>query len=220
MVEDDQYLRLSDIVRMTGREPGELIGILPSPSIVSVDRDAVCIWSRSEVDALATELAKQDIDRLKRERNQLRIEINRARADLRLIRPIRDRVHASLKQRSTAYWPWESPMQSPKRVQGVYRLIQEGQTVYIGQSGNIMSRVATHAAQKDFDEFSYAIVDGDKETLNEIESALIILERPPWNHGLDGRLRHPTGHHWTREEAEAVLDKYRPRAGTPDKEVA
>ena len=72
-----------------------------------------------------------------------------------------------------------------------------------------MNRISTHATQKDFDQISYARVDGDRETLNEIESALIITERPPWNHSYEGNLTHPTGHGWTREEALAILDKYR-----------
>lgn len=111
-----------------------------------------------------------------------------------------------------AYWQWEPAMPATKRLRGVYRLMKRGRIVYIGQSVNIIGRITEHAAEKDFDQFSYALVDGSRETLNAIESALIIIERPPGNHGADGRLHYPTGHQWSREEAQAVLDEYRRRA--------
>ena len=111
-----------------------------------------------------------------------------------------------------AYGPWGPPMPAPKRLRGVYRLMKEGRTVYIGQSVDIMSRVLEHTTKKNFDQFSYALVEGGREALNEVESALILIERPPENHGIDGTLRHPTGHRWSREEAQAILNNYRSSA--------
>lgn len=188
---------------------------------------------RSDVDALL-QAVEEHIDRLKREKTELQgtvasltetardlqSEINRMKGRLRRLICAPDTLDASTKQGTEAIWPWEAPMPVPKHMQGVYRLMRQGKTIYIGQSVNIMSRVFSHMAEKDFDQFSYALVDGGREALNEVESALIIIERPPANHGTDGRLRHPTGHQWTREEAQAVLDKYQRGAAADAEEAA
>ena len=172
---------------------------------------------------------RQERNELRREARALRGEVRHYEETLRTLRiqiqaaedylrdhdvdRYREALDVSIKRGTSAYWPWQPPASVPGRLQGVYRLMREGETVYIGQSVDIMGRIASHMAKKrDFDQFAYALVDGDRETLNEVESALIIVERPPWNHGIDGKLRHPTGHGWTHEEALAILDKYRSRA--------
>ena len=174
---------------------------------------------------------KRAIERLKREKNtllrtiqdlektahDLQERIKSAEAQKRHLSLVANVVDASM--RPDAYWPWEPPMPAPKRLRGVYRLMKDGKTVYIGQSVNIISRITEHAAEKDFDQFSYALVDGGREALNDVESALIIMERPPENHGADGRLRHPTGQQWSREEAQAILDEYSRRATVPEEGI-
>ena len=228
-----RFMQLSTIVRMTGRPPEELLEKLPPPSTVTVEDGVAYIWPIEEVTALLPELARQEIDQLKNQRvelqktvkslqttaehlqntvDELKFKVERLKREMRSIRPIRNRIDASIASRRDALWPWNPPIPAPKRIHGVYRIMREGETVYIGQSAHVVGRVAEHAKSKDFDQFSYAPVEGGREALNAIESALIITERPPWNHGNDGRLRHPTGHEWTREEAQAVLDKYRSRA--------
>lgn len=169
---------------------------------------------------------KQAVERLKRRKTALQgtIEdleksarhlekrIKSAKAQARQLGLATDDVDAL--RRPNALWSWVPPMPTPKRLRGVYRLMKAGRAVYIGQSVDILSRVTTHAAEKDFDEFSYALVDGGREALNEIEAALIILERPPEN-------RLATLPRWTLEEAQAVLDKYRTAAAsTEDGEAA
>lgn len=169
---------------------------------------------RREIGALADEL-----ERHKETLRTLRIQVRAAENYLHDhdVERYREALDISMKQGTRACWPWQPPMSAPERAQGVYRLIKKGRTVYIGQSVHVMGRVADHAKSKDFDQFSYARVDGDPKVLNEVESALIIVERPVGNHGFDGRLRHPVGHEWTREEAQAVLDKYQ-RCATADAE--
>ena len=143
------------------------------------------------------------------------LELKKATADLReRIKSAKGQArHFSLASdaedalaRPDAYWAWAHPQPAPKRLRGVYRLMKNGKTVYIGQSVDIISRVLQHAAEKDFDEFSYALVDGSKETLNAIETALIVLERPPENRTADTK--------WSRARAEAILSDYRGRANT------
>lgn len=153
---------------------------------------------------------RNDIERQRETLRTLRTQVSAAEDYLRTHDLARENLDASLQTGTEALWSWEPPMTPPERLQGVYRLMREGRTIYIGQSVDIIARVTTHAAEKDFDQFSYALVDGDGKTLNEIESALIIIERPLENHGADGKLRHPTGHGWSRDEALAIIDKYRP----------
>lgn len=169
---------------------------------------------------------KQAVERLKRRKTALQgtIEdleksarhlekrIKSAKAQARQLGLTTEGVDAL--RRPNALWSWVPPMLAPKRLRGVYRLMKAGRTVYIGQSVDILSRVTTHAAEKDFDEFSYALVDGGRQALNEIEAALITLEQPPEN-------RLATLPRWTPEEAQAVLDKYRIAvAGNEDEEAA
>lgn len=174
-------------------------------------------WKRQR-DALG--YLRNTIERSRDTLRALRTEIEAAEDRLRVLDSAGKSLNESSMQATKALWPWQPPAATPKRMRGVYRLLRGDKTVYIGQSVNILSRVLDHSTERDFDQFSYALVKGGRLALNEVESALIIIERPLWNHGADGKLRHPTGHQWTREEAEAVLDKYRRGAGTPDKEAA
>lgn len=61
----------------------------------------------------------------------------------------------------------------------VYFLIKGGEIVYIGQSNEILTRVNVHRRDKDFDSFSYIIVD--KGTVNEIEMMYINYFNPKYN---------------------------------------
>lgn len=190
-----------------GLQPADLFRSLP-PDLSSLSRD------RSKLRHEVRDLSEQ----IEFERGTLRTlqtQIKEAESRLRDIdrtRKSREFRDASIERGAPAFWPWGPPMTPPKRLQGVYRLLRDGNTIYIGQSVNIMARIADHMEDKDFDQFSYALVDGGVEALNEVESALIIVERPPRNHTARGKLFHPTGHKWTRKEAEAVLDNYRSRA--------
>lgn len=231
---DTRYLTLSDIVRITHKSPDHLLKILPPPSLVAGVYETISLWSDSAVDAALEEQAERDVGRLGRERDKLlrvvedlertardlKTEIKRMREEIRFIPSARDSIVASVEQGRDALWPWEPPTSVPERVHGVYRLIREGKTMYIGQSVDIMNRISSHATQKEFDQISYARVDGDRDTLNQIESALIIIERPPWNHSYQGNLTHPTGHGWTREEALAVLNKYRAAISDAERDAA
>ena len=161
-----------------------------------------------------------EVERLKRERDQLQEDFRHLEQLALVFQEKARKLRAELADPSMkpdAHWPWEPPMPAPKRMQGVYRLIREGRTVYIGQSTNIMHRVAEHASDKDFDQFSYALVDGGQETLNEVEGALIALLRPVGN---KQQPQNVTGRPWTHEEAQAVLDKYGSRAVADDETAA
>jgi len=68
---------------------------------------------------------------------------------------------------------------------GVYFLIKEQSIVYVGQSVNLFSRVATHATEKDFDSIAYILCD--KSMLDKLESLYIHTLRPELNgvnHGI------------------------------------
>lgn len=71
-----------------------------------------------------------------------------------------------------------------QKIRGIYLLWDRGAVVYVGQSENILQRVGVHLANplKDFDGFSYAVVEtGD---LNIIEAEIIIRYSPRLNKGL------------------------------------
>ena len=115
---------------------------------------------RCEVDELLEE-AEGHIDRLRNEKQALKAdleslkanalflqqEITRSKARLRRLNSAPDTLGTSTTQGADALWPWEPPKPVPVPIQGVYRLLKKGRTVYIGQSVNIMSRVA-HACRE------------------------------------------------------------------------
>lgn len=198
-----------------GLTPSDLLRSLP-PDLSTLSQD------RSNLRREVCDLSEQiECDRgtLRTLKTQIKEAESRLR-DVDRTRQSRETRDASIARGAPAFWPWGPPMTPPKRLQGVYRLLKDGNTIYIGQSVNIMARIADHMEDKDFDQFSYALVDGGGETLNEVESALIIVERPPRNHTARGKLFHPTGHKWTREDAQAVLDNYRSRAAANDEKSA
>jgi hypothetical protein len=83
-------------------------------------------------------------------------------------------------------------MVSIKKTRGVYLLWKNGTVVYVGQSENILQRVGVHLANpnKDFDGFSYAVVEnGD---LNIVEADLIVRYNPPLNNGLPRNKKYVT----------------------------
>jgi hypothetical protein len=69
---------------------------------------------------------------------------------------------------------------------GVYFLIKDESVVYVGQSINIMNRVAEHNKSKDFDTFTY--VQCKRENLNQIEAMYIQRLKPKYNYNSLGRL--------------------------------
>jgi hypothetical protein len=62
---------------------------------------------------------------------------------------------------------------------GIYFLVRGGRVVYVGQSVNIMARLATHVKQKDFDAACY--LDAAPEELDFIESFYIHALQPELN---------------------------------------
>lgn len=64
---------------------------------------------------------------------------------------------------------------------GIYFLLHEGETVYVGQSTNVVARVGQHIAdtRKAFDAWSYFACERDE--LADLERALISLLRPRLN---------------------------------------
>lgn len=67
---------------------------------------------------------------------------------------------------------------------GVYFLIKDGVVVYVGQSVNIISRVAYHVSYKEFDRFAF--VRCSKEGLDVLESLYIHFLQPELNGLLNG----------------------------------
>lgn len=62
---------------------------------------------------------------------------------------------------------------------GVYFLVKDWHVVYVGQSVNVLSRVAQHLGHKDFDKFAY--LPCKPEELDLIESLYIHTLRPEQN---------------------------------------
>lgn len=71
----------------------------------------------------------------------------------------------------------------------VYFLISNGRIVYVGQSINIHSRIATHQHRKSSD--SYAFICCEPAQLDVLESIYIHALRPPLNVGANGNPRMP-----------------------------
>lgn len=65
---------------------------------------------------------------------------------------------------------------------GVYFLVKDAQVVYVGQSVNVFSRIASHAPAKSFD--SYAFVLCEPNALDALESLYIHVLKPPLNGNL------------------------------------
>ena len=72
---------------------------------------------------------------------------------------------------------------------GVYFLIQNEKIIYAGQSVNIISRVAAHKRNKEFERFAF--VPCEREDLDVLESLYIHFLRPE----LNGHLNGDNGHH-------------------------
>jgi excinuclease UvrABC nuclease subunit len=68
-----------------------------------------------------------------------------------------------------------------RRMTGIYFLIKESELVYVGQSADIMNRIAQHAKEsvKDFD--SYSILECPYEYLTTLEAYCIYKFRPRLN---------------------------------------
>ncbi len=81
----------------------------------------------------------------------------------------------------------ECSAQAPHLV-GVYFLVKGERVVYVGQSTNILTRIATHQQAKDFDRFAF--VPCAREDLDVLESLYIHGLRPAMN----GRYPHDDSH--------------------------
>lgn len=64
-------------------------------------------------------------------------------------------------------------------ISGIYFLIRDGRIIYVGQSRNLASRLATHAQSRVFDRWH--AIPCEVERLNEVESAYIRLFLPDDN---------------------------------------
>ena len=70
------------------------------------------------------------------------------------------------------------------RKSGVYKLIKDGEVVYIGMSVNIINRLTNHVCDKaiDFNSIEFYTIDGvDKNGLLNIESRMIERFKPKYN---------------------------------------
>jgi len=70
------------------------------------------------------------------------------------------------------------------RKSGIYKLIKDGEVVYIGMSVNIMDRLTTHVYNKviDFNSIYFYTIEGiNKEGLRGIESRMIERFKPIYN---------------------------------------
>lgn len=72
---------------------------------------------------------------------------------------------------------------------GVYFLIKNEHIIYVGQSVNILSRIASHKRDKEFDRFAF--VPCEREDLDVLESLYIHFLRPELNGHFNGN----NGHH-------------------------
>jgi hypothetical protein len=74
-----------------------------------------------------------------------------------------------------------APIQTEKPICGIYFLLDEREVVYVGQSVNIISRIATHVTEgaKQFNRWCYITVE--RARLTELESFYITLLRPSLN---------------------------------------
>jgi hypothetical protein len=74
-----------------------------------------------------------------------------------------------------------SPINVSEPICGVYFLMVDTEVVYVGQSVNILSRIATHASegQKDFNRWCY--LNAQRRQLDELEMFYIVLLRPRYN---------------------------------------
>lgn len=65
---------------------------------------------------------------------------------------------------------------------GIYFLIKGSEIVYIGKSeSNIFDRISVHNKNKDFDEYSYELIDDKDINLDKIESDYIAKFTPKYN---------------------------------------
>lgn len=63
---------------------------------------------------------------------------------------------------------------------GIYFLIQDGEVVYVGQSIDVLNRVAEHAAgPKQFDRYYY--IEVEPQHLNTVEADYIVTLGPKYN---------------------------------------
>ena len=79
------------------------------------------------------------------------------------------------------------------KVRGVYFLFDDDELVYIGQSENILSRIASHLNDKRFD--SYNFIECQYGNLDALEAKYILKYNPKYNKTL------PCGGEWLSKSA-------------------
>lgn len=67
----------------------------------------------------------------------------------------------------------------PSIAVGIYFLIKRGRVVYVGQSTNIIARIAQHAASRSFGSWHW--IQCTRDELNSAETQYIAALCPPWN---------------------------------------
>ena len=72
---------------------------------------------------------------------------------------------------------------SSEPVIGIYFLIKQNEIVYIGQSINLHSRMASHKISRIFDFDAYSWVECDKSDLGDTEAEYILRFKPVLNKG-------------------------------------
>lgn len=80
----------------------------------------------------------------------------------------------------------------------IYALLKMGVVVYVGQSSNLLSRLAQHAKTKDFD--SFWSTDAPREEMSAIEARYIVALNPRLNTSLP-----PQGEFMTERAAKDAL---------------
>mgnify|MGYP001571625471 CR=1 FL=1 len=67
----------------------------------------------------------------------------------------------------------------PEAICGVYFLWKGSDLIYVGKSVNLVCRLLNHSRQRDFD--SYSVVECQEGELADLETAYILLLKPPQN---------------------------------------
>ena len=70
----------------------------------------------------------------------------------------------------------------PERLCGVYFLWMGDSLIYVGQSVDVLSRLLSHGLRGQFD--SFTMIECPKEELADLETAYILLFKPPLNCGV------------------------------------
>ena len=109
-----------------------------------------------------------------------------------VVEPVGEKAVPPLSLRAIAGWLIPMGLESVKTApfSGVYFLCHEGEVVYVGQSGNLLSRVGQHFGDKTFSSVFFVRIP--KSDLDYVEGNFIKLLKPKYNHTKLGRLVGPS----------------------------